>query len=154
LERLRNGIERRYIYNISSFGWLISKDDKIEFDKQIKAYEEQLKAHSQAIRDHIDKHAEKIIQEAVDVIMSRAERTATKLDRDLLMSELRNGLNRAKCDSPQVTLVFKDVTYEQTKDANFREKVDKALPKHKLKQLGRWSEHFDAAKASQEAKTE
>ena len=153
LERLRNGIERRYIYNISSFGWLISKDDKIEFDKQIKAYEEQLKAHSQAIRDHIDKHAEKIIQEAVDVIMSRAERTATKLDRDLLMSELRNGLNRAKCDSPQVTLVFKDVTYEQTKDANFREKVDKALPKHKLKQLGRWSEHFDAAKASQEAKT-
>jgi hypothetical protein len=151
LERLRNDIEKRYIYNISGFGRLISKDDKIEFEKQIDAYEEQLKAHSQGIRDHIDQHAEKIIQEAVDVIMSRAERTAKKLNRDSLITELRKGLNRAKCDSPKVTLVFKDVTYEQTKDENFREKVDKALPRHKLKQLGRWAEHFDAAKASQKS---
>ncbi|CAA9892387.1 conserved hypothetical protein [Candidatus Methylobacter favarea] len=154
LERLRNGIERRYIYNISSFGWLISKDDKIEFEKQINAYEEQLKAHSQAIRDRIDKQAEKIIQEAVAVIMNRAERTGAKFDPEILLSELRRGLDRNKGESPQVTLVFKDVTYEQTKNESFREKVDKALPKHKLKQLGRWSEYFDAAKASQESKTE
>jgi len=154
LERLRNDIERRYIYNISGFGQLISKDDKIEFEKQIKAYEQQLNAHSQAIRDHIEGQAEKIIKEAVTVIMNRAERTGTKLEPNLLMSELRKGLNRAKGDSPKVTLVFKDVTYEQTKSESFREKVDKALPKHKLKQLGRWAEHFDAAKASQESKTE
>jgi len=154
LERLRNDIERRYIYNISGFGQLISKDDKIEFEKQIKAYEQQLNAHSQAIRDHIEVQAEKIIQEAVTVIMNRAERTGTKLEPNLLISELRKGLNRAKGDSPKVTLVFKDVTYEQTKNESFREKVDKALPKHKLKQLGRWAEHFDAAKASQESKTE
>lgn len=154
LERLRNSIERRYIYNIPGFGWLISKDDKIEFEKQIKAYEEQLKAHSQAIRDRIDIQADKIIQEAVTVILNRAKQTGTKLDPDLLISELRSGLNRTKGDSPQVTLVFKDVTYEQTKNKNFREKVDKALPKHKLKQLGRWVDHFDAVKAVQELKTE
>lgn len=84
--------------------------------------------------------------------MSRAKQTNTELDPDLLVAELRIGLNRAKGDSPQVKLVFKDVTYEQTKSENFRDKVDKALPKHKLKQLGRWAEHFEAAKASQESK--
>jgi hypothetical protein len=149
LERLRNDIERRYIYNITGFGRLISKDDKVEFEKQIQAYESQLKAHSQAIRDHIDQHAEKILQEAVGLIMSRSERTGAKLDPDKLLCELRKGLEHAKSDSPNVTLVFKDVTYEQTKDDSFREKVDKALPKHKLKQLGRWAEHFDAAEANQ-----
>jgi hypothetical protein len=151
LERLRNDIERRYIYNISGFGRLISKDDKIEFEKEIQAYEEQLIAHSNAIRAHIDEQAEKIIAEAVNVIMNRAERTSTKLEPNALMSELRKGLERAKCDIPKVSLVFKDVTYEQTKDEDFREKVEKTLPKHKRKQLGKWAVHFDAAKASQES---
>lgn len=150
LERLRNDIERRYIYNISGFGRLISKDDKIEFEKQIQAYEEQLIAHSLGIRTHIDEQAEKILLEAINVIINRAERTGTKVNPDSLMSELRKGLDRAKFDIPKVSLVFKDVTYEQTKDENFREKVEKTLPRYKLKQLGKWAEHFDAAKASQE----
>lgn len=45
-------------------------------------------------------------------------------------------------------LVFKDVTYEQTKSPEFREKVEKALPAAKRKQIGDWNHDFDAAKAA------
>ena len=44
-------------------------------------------------------------------------------------------------------LVFKDVTYEQTKNPEFRAKVEKALPAAKRKQMGDWNHDFDAAKA-------
>jgi hypothetical protein len=45
-----------------------------------------------------------------------------------------------------VSLVFKDVTYEQTKSEEFRKRVAAALPAHKREQLGNWAEHFEAAR--------
>ena len=42
--------------------------------------------------------------------------------------------------------MFKDVTSEQTLNPAFREKVKKAMPASMRKRLGKWSEHFDAAK--------
>jgi hypothetical protein len=150
LERLRNDLERRYIYNIPGFGRLIAKDDKGEFEKLISAYKEQLKAHSKAIRVHLSEQSQKIIGEAVDLIIERAARSSSgiKIDRVDLKKQLASGLERAREEVPEVTLNFKDVTYEQTKSADFRKKVDQAVPKSKRGQLGQWHEHFDAAKAA------
>ena len=150
LERVRHDIEKRFIYDIGGFGRLIAKDDKIDFEKRLDVYKTQLMAHSKALREHLDQQATVIINEAVDLIMARAKRaTGGKLpDPEKLREELKKGLDRAKGEEPEICWVFKDVTFEQTKNPDFRARLDKALPASKRKQLGKWDEHFDAAKSA------
>ena len=78
----------------------------------------------------------------------RAARTGSKLDEQQLRDSIQKSLDRTKDEVPEVKLVFKDVTYEQTKNPEFRAKVDKALPAAKRKQMGDWNHDFDAAKAA------
>ena len=154
LERVRHNIEKRFIYDIGGFGRLIAKDDKIDFKKHLDAYKTQLMAHSKVLREHLDKQATEIIEEALDLILARATRATTGgplPDRDKLREELKKGLDRAKDELPGVNLVFKDVTFDQTKNPDFRARVDKALPASKRKQLGKWDEHFEAAKSAVES---
>ena len=150
LQRLRNDIEKRYLHDITGFGRLIAKDEKGEFEARVNAYKAQVLAHSEGLRKLIEKQANQIIDEAVDLVMERAKRSgASKLpDPDQIRNVLHQGLMKAKADSPTIKLVFKDVTYEQTQNQDFRKRVEKALPASKRKQLGNWSEHFDAARES------
>ena len=148
LQRLRNDIEKRYLHDITGFGRLIAKDEKGDFEARLEAYKAQLLAHSEGLRKLIDQQATEIIDEAVDLIMERSRRSgAAKQPDPLALSEaLHEGLKRAKEEEPKIRLVFKDVTYEQTQSREFRQRVEKALPPSKRKQLGNWSEHFEAAR--------
>lgn len=148
LQRQRNELERRYLFNVPGFGRLIAKDDKLEFEKLVEAFRIQLEAYSKAMRERFEAQAGKIIDEAVALIVERAARTSIKMDLELLKQEIQKGLARAQDEEPEVKLVFKDVTYEQTKNPEFRAKVDKALPAAKRKQLGDWNHDFSAAKAT------
>jgi hypothetical protein len=47
-----------------------------------------------------------------------------------------------------VSFVFKDVTYEQTRDSHFRALIKEALPPAVQKRLGPWDSHFEAARAA------
>jgi hypothetical protein len=148
LQRLRNDIEKRYLHDITGFGRLIAKDEKGDFEARLEAYKAQLLAHSEGLRKLIDQQATEIIDEAVDLIMERSRRSGMAKQPDpLALSEaLHEGLKRAKEEAPKIRLVFKDVTYEQTQNPDFRLRVEKALPPSKRKQLGNWSEHFEAAR--------
>jgi hypothetical protein len=148
LQRLRNDIEKRYLYDITGFGRLIAKDEKGDFEARVEAYKAQVLAHSEGLRKLIEKQANQIIDEAVDLVMERAKRSgAGKLpDPDQIREALHKGLMKAKEDVPTIKLVFKDVTYEQTQSKDFRQRVEKSLPAPKRKQLGKWSEKFDAAR--------
>lgn len=148
LQRQRNELERRYLFSVPGFGRLIAKDNKLEFEKLVKAYRAQLEAYSSAIRERLDTQTGKIIDEAAMLISERAARTDTKLDAEQLKKEIQKSLERAKDEAPEVKLVFKDVTYEQTKNPEFRAKVEKALPPAKRKLLGDWHHDFDAARAA------
>lgn len=148
LQRQRNELERRYLFNVPGFGRLIAKDDKQEFEKLVATFRIQLEAYSNAIREQFEAQAGKIIDEAVALIVERAARTGIKMDLERLKQEIQKGLARAQDEDPEVKLVFKDVTYEQTKNPEFRAKVDKALPAAKRKQLGDWNHDFDAVKAA------
>lgn len=148
LHRQRIALERRFLYTIPGFGRLMAKDDKGEFEKLVSAFRLQLEAHSQGIRQHLAAQADKIIAEAATLIQARATRTGLTLALDDLTEEIRAGLSRARDEAPEVKLIFKDVTYEQTKNPAFRAKVNKALPAAKRKQLGTWNQDFDAAKAA------
>jgi hypothetical protein len=152
LERFRHDIEKRFMYNIPGYGRLIEKDSKAEFDKQVDAYTVQITAHSEGLRKLLDEKASEILDEAVDLILTRKSRSynATPeqtIDRNKLRTELQKGLNRAKAEYPVVKKIFKDVTYEQTQSQEFRERVRKVLPAPVRKRLGNWDEHFQAAKA-------
>ena len=107
-------------------------------------------AHSEGLRKLIEKQSNEIIDEAVDLVMERARRSGTdKLpDPMVIKKALDDGLTKATQETPTFKLVFKDVTYEQTKSKEFRQRVEASLPAHKRKQLGNWSEHFDAARES------
>lgn len=148
LQRSRTALEKRFIYDIPGYGRLLSKDEKNCFEKQVDAIKKQLLAHSKELKKLITKQATEIIDEAVDLIMERARRSgATSLpNAQQLRDVLLKGLTRSKEEEPKISLVFKDITYEQTKSDIFRNLVKKALPPHKQKQLGNWTEHFDAAR--------
>ncbi len=148
LQRQRNELERRYLFNVPRFGRLIAKDDKLEFEKRVNAFRTQLETYSKAIRERFETQSRKIIDEAVALIVERATRTSIEMNVERLKQEIQKGLARAQDEEPEVKLVFKDVTYEQTKNPEFRAKVDKALPAPKRKQLGDWNHDFDAAKAA------
>lgn len=148
LQRQRNELERRYLFPVPGFGRLIAKDDKQDLERLVDAYRVQLEAYSESIRQRLDEQAGKIIDEAVKLIAERAARSGTRLDEKQLRNGIQKSLDRTKDEAPEVKLVFKDVTYEQTKNKEFRAKVDKALPANKRKQLGDWNHDFDAAKAT------
>lgn len=149
LQRQRNELERRYLFNVAGFGRLIAKDDKQDLERLVAAYRVQLEAYSEAIRQRLDEQAGKIIDEAAKLIAERAARTGSKPDEQQLRNSIQKSLDRTKDEVPEVKLVFKDVTYEQTKNPEFRAKVDKALPAAKRKQMGDWNHDFDAAKAAE-----
>lgn len=148
LLRQRNDLERRYLYVIPGFGRLIAKDDKQDFIRLVDAYKTQLIAYSTAIRQKLNAQTSTIINEAVKLVADRAKRSGTELGVEGLKSAIEQSLERAKDESPEVKLVFKDVTYEQTQNPEFHAKLQKALPPTKRKQLGVWSQDFEAAQAA------
>lgn len=152
LLRLRNAIEGRFIYDIPGYGRLIEKDKKIQFEKQVEAFRKQLIAHSKGIRNLLDKQASQILDNAVNLIMTRIGRSEegstrgnTTIKPADLREELQKGIDRAKVELPAVTWVFKDVTYEQTQNPEFRDRVHKSLPYAVRKRLGDWDKHFKVA---------
>lgn len=148
LQRKRNELERRFLFNIPGYGRLMSKDDKLELEQIVEAYRVQLDEYAKAIQKRLVVESEKIIDEAVELIIERAARSDNKLDKELLREDLMKNLNKTKDEKTEVRLVFKDVTYEQTKSQEFRQKVMKALPAAKRNQLGDWSYDFEAAKSA------
>ena len=148
LQRARTAMEKRFIYDIAGYGRLIARDEKMEFESYVEALKVQLLAHSKELKKLIEKQSSEIIDSAVDLIMARASRPGSSHvpDAELLREVLQQGLTRGKEKEPKISLVFKDVTYDQTKNDDFGQRVAKALPAHKRKQLGPWSEHFVAAR--------
>lgn len=151
LNRERNAIESDFLYDVSGFGRLMERTRRAEFEKRVAAYKTRLTAHSEGMRKTLAQEADAIIRDTVNLVserMSRAgmQKGAKPLDREKLTEELRKTLTRAEEESPTVTLVFKEVTYEQTQDEEFRKKLDKSLPAPVKRRLGDWYEKFSAAK--------
>jgi len=154
LQRARTAMEKKFIYDIAGYGRLIARDEKMEFESYVEALKVQLLAHSKELKKLIEKQSSEIIDAAIDLIMARASRPGSSHvpNAEQLRKVLQEGLTRGKDEEPKVSLVFKDVTYDQTKNDDFGQRVAKALPAHKRKQLGPWSEHFVAAREATSVK--
>ena len=91
----------------------------------------------------MDKQATQILDEAVGLIIARMShaKVAGRMGEKEIREELQKGLERVKSELPSVSLIFKDVTYEQTQSTEFQNRVREALPASVAKRLGSWDEH-------------
>lgn len=156
LNRERHAIESDFLYDIPGFGRLMERTRRAEFETRIEAFKTRVMAHSEGMRKCIAQEAEVIISDTVDLIGERIARAGAShgspiIDRNKLAAELNKTLSRVEDEAPTVNYVFKEVTYEQTQDEDFRKKLDKALPATVKRRLGNWYERFSAAKQVQEA---
>lgn len=143
LTRERHAIEADFLYDVTGFGRVMERARRAEFQSRVDAYKERLLAHSQGMRKTLSQEADAIIRDAVELIAARAQRSASPLrdgDRAKLADELRLSLQRTEGESPTVSLVFKEVTYEQTQSREFNERLIRALPPAARKRLGQWYE--------------
>ena len=115
----------------------------------IDAYTAQLIEHSEKLRKLIDEQSTNTLEHAVKLIIERVKHStpAVALDEELIRKQLEKGLDRTRSAVPNVKVLSKDATFEQTKSEDFRRRVDKALPPQKRKKLGQWTDDFDAARA-------
>ena len=93
-----------------------------------------------------------IVGDAIELVLARHAsgwahgKSGPAPKRDELKKSLLAGLERAKGEVPTVSLVFKDVTYEQTQSPDFHDRVRKAVPGAVLKRLGKWHDQGQAVK--------
>lgn len=146
LNRERSDIEAEYLYDITGFGALMEKARKAEFLDRVEAYKVRLTAHSVGMRMIIQSELEQIINDIVALILKRAGADGAKIDQKKLRDSIKSKTDLKDGEAPFVRCVFKDVTHEQTQDAAFRQRVDKAVPGVVRRRLGHWFDEFTAAK--------
>ena len=73
-------------------------------------------------------------------------RVATACRTRTSFAKFRKTASHGKDEEPKISLVFEDVTFEQTKSENFHKRVAAVLSAQKREQLGNWNEHFEAAR--------
>ena len=151
LIRERSAIEADYLYDVTGFGRVLERSRRLEFENRIAAYKVRLLAYSEELRKTIANEAESIVVEAVNLIAERMARSGPvapfdEPDFEAIADGLRRNLLRVESEEPRINLVFKEVTYEQTQDAQFKTRLDAALPLPVKHRLGNWYEKFNAAK--------
>jgi hypothetical protein len=151
LSQERRALEVDFLYPISGFGTLIERARKREFEQRVEAYKVRMEAHAKGLREIVRKEMETVVEKVVALIAERSDRRGGSdrrgepIDRDTLKKKLLQQIADRDETPPFVRCVFKDVTYEQTQDPEFRRKVDQALPAKVKKRLGEWYSEFSAA---------
>ncbi|SCY13964.1 hypothetical protein SAMN05216308_104230 [Nitrosospira sp. Nsp13] len=143
LEKQRKALYDDFLINITSYGWVIMRNRRREFDARVKRLQKQI----EAFKDAVEKTLEYTLIDAVcvlaDTLLPRIRDNLparyTKLtsakpsDVDLLYM-IKNDLERtfgshSGLFSPQLRCVFKDVTYESIQDKNFKALLSAAMRK-------------------------
>ncbi|NOU40208.1 MAG: hypothetical protein HOO85_02945 [Methylotenera sp.] len=138
LERKRKTLEKRYIYNLPKYGWVIEKESEAKFKDIIAAYKTQLEKYAEGIKTHVTAEAEKLANQVIKLIEQRSLQSGKtpKIDFDLLKKEILENINSIKDEKPSVHYLLKDITFQQTKDPEFFNLIKKNVPPHVMKRLG------------------
>jgi hypothetical protein len=138
LERKRKTLEKRYIYNLPKYGWVIEKESLAKFKYIIDAYKTQLEKYAEGIKTHVTTEAEKLANQVIKLIEQRSLQSGKtpKIDFDLLKKEILNNIDSIKDEKPSVHYLLKDITFQQTKDPEFFNLIKKNVPPHVMKRLG------------------
>jgi len=138
-------ILKRYLRRLEGFGWLISRAEKQAFEATVAAYETVLKQWVAGFRKVAADDEETLANQLVDIIKGRAQRsTANDRLKDIdIKATVAAGIQKLRVTEPSVKLVFKEISWESTRDGEFTNALRKAVPAEQLKD---WFEVFTAAR--------
>ena len=166
LEDDRKKVYKDFLVNVPSYGWLIKRWDRPNFDLRIAWFQQRIEAYRDGISEGLEKSVSESIKTLATALMpSLRERFPARLSKffnsaspsedemqGLIEQELQGAFRNAqKLIKPEIKVVFKDLTYETIKEPKFREALEKAYG-----QLGQPSafsqlfEEFDAARESEQ----
>ena len=146
----RKAIESNYIYKLPGYGAVIAKNNVEEFKLSIASYLLQLEEYAKGVKQHIETQIANIVDQLVKLIQKRNSTVdgSTSIDLKKLHTEITYNINSIKDDLPKVDYVFKDITYQQTKDAEFFELIKSKVPPNVMEEVGgkNWAVEFRVVK--------
>jgi hypothetical protein len=141
LEEDRRRLTERWLYSVPGYGMLLFREDRVRFDQEIAAFTQRVETYGKAMKDLLDgkdqKAMEPILSGLVDAVMkappSRYALAGIDINnRDEVTRAILEDLNAAFQDlrdsiNPQVSWVYKEVSYESLSDPQFRAGLEGAL---------------------------
>lgn len=138
----------RYIVALPGFGKIIRHSDKAHFEASTEAFQKMLTKWVSGFRELVIGSHDVRVLRIVDLIEKRMAQTpaSNRLDRKKIEFLVRGGLDRLRVIEPGVKVVYKNITVESTRDFEFIDALEKAIPNEELKG---WFQVFDAARVVQ-----
>jgi hypothetical protein len=147
IERAWREIVKRYLRKVEEFGWLLHRSEKPAFEAAVTAYQTVLKEWVAGFRTIAARDEGKLVEQLVSLIIDRARAARPvvkrKLDEMDVKAVVIAGIQKLRITEPNVKLVFKEISWESTRDAEFTDALRKAFPHEDLK---KWFEEFTAAR--------
>lgn len=148
IEKTWKIIRGQYLLQMTGFGWIIRRVDHERFVAHVRAFETVLGAWVKEFRERIQEEEETIINDIVDVINKRIAGSDPKERNKLPKPEeikaiALGGIQNLRVTEPSVRLIFKEISWESTRDREFTEALRKVLTEEELEG---WFEVFTAAR--------
>lgn len=152
LSRRRVEIERRFLFRVGKYGTLVEKSRRLQFEAAAEALKTQLIEHHAGVMANLDEIVQTVKTEAIELVETRLNQrnqTLNEFSRAEIEERLTEQFKRRQGAKPDVSYIYKAVTYEHTQSGEFRKLVQEALPTPVRKQLGSWFEQFRAAREAE-----
>ncbi len=145
IEKLWQRIIKKYLRNLPGFGWLIARAKKEKFKQEVEAFERIQKVWVEGFRKEAKNKEETIINGIINLIVERVKRSLSgdKLDIESIKKMVRAGIQEQRVTGPSIKIVFKEISWESSRDEEFTRALRKALSPEELKG---WFEVFTAVR--------
>ena len=150
IERAWEELLKLYLVRLEGFGLLIRRAQKGQFEADVAAYETMLKAWVEGFRIQAANEEAQLVTRVVNLINVRANSHAARERlRDInIKKAVVDGIRKLRVTDPAAKLIFKEISWESTRDAEFTEVLGRALPEPDVKE---WFEVFTAARQAEDA---
>lgn len=160
LHEMRQDIMRDYLIPLKGYGMVVLRANKGDLVKRVEELREKISAFQGGVRESLQDQMDANIKALVDALLPAVIRNPptqytkchganipeSKIER-MLTEDIQHAFGDAGslAQDMNVSLVFKDVTYESLNDPKFLEIAKRAIP-----ELERLHEEYDAAEPAKE----
>lgn len=160
LQKERQEIEKVLTHVMPKRGRVILRQDRASFDNQVKRFEAIVGSYQEALKSQLENAREQFGVSFVNEFLERwkehpPSRYSRRLDppsEETLRQDIREQADQlfdeiVKLEGPDVTVVYKDIAFEDLKDTDFMSGLRSVMAKGgvKAEELDRLFEHGEAA---------
>ena len=143
IKKMWNNIQDNYLNKLKGFGWLIRKERYLDFLRDVEKFECALKTWVKGFKEYVKKDEDALFESIVNSIEDRFRNSQIDRNKFDLRGEIQAGFERMKIIEPEVRIVTKNVSWESSRDSEFKRELKNAFGEKEL--LG-WFEEFTAVK--------